>query len=103
MTRATKPKATRKPAKPVEYHIGLIGKRGNDGSLFVTSENFQSFSVTIPDGRWDEVLTTLKDALSIYGQVKDLRLTLDASELTGGADSGRTPAYVLAQVVPNAG
>lgn len=85
-----------------EYRIELKGRKRADGSLFVTSDNLPHFSAILQDGNWDDVLLYLEKFLAAnFGEVRELRLIQDASELlaTGEPDS-IPPAYVIAGLTP---
>ncbi len=82
-----------------EFNIRLVGKRREDGSMFVTSPNMKPFSAVLHDGKWESVLPYLRKFLEInFGKVKDLRLIHDASELNFDDVDDQPqvpPAYVI--------
>jgi hypothetical protein len=90
--------STQKRGSLREFNIRLVGKRREDGSMFVTSPNMKPFSAVLHDGRWEDVLTYLRNFLEVnFGKVKELRLIHDASELSFD-DSEQPeipPAYVI--------
>lgn len=74
---------TQKKGSLREFRIELVGKRREDGSLFVTSSNMAPFSAVLHDGKWDDILKYLRKFLEVnFGPVKELRLIHDASELS---------------------
>jgi hypothetical protein len=85
-----------------EFRIELVGKRRDDGSLFVTSPNLRPFSAVIHDGNWEEVLQYLQKFLEVnVGPVRGLRLIHDASELIRDNECllhELPPAFVIAEI-----
>jgi hypothetical protein len=81
-----------------EFNIGLVGKRREDGSMFVTSPNMKPFSAVLYDGRWESVLPYLRKFLEVnFGEVRGLRLIHDACELRfdDTEQPETSPAYVI--------
>lgn len=90
--------STQKRGSLREFNIMLIGKRREDGSMFVTSPNMKPFSAVLHNGKWESVLPYLRKFLEVnFGKVKDLRLIHDASELSfDDVDQPQVPpAYVI--------
>jgi len=74
--------STQKRESLREFNIKLVGKRREDGSMFVSSPNMKPFSAVLHDGQWEGVLPYLRKFLVVnFGKVKDLQLIQDASEL----------------------
>jgi hypothetical protein len=93
--------ATQKKGSLREFRIDLVGKRREDGSLFVTSPNMTAFSAVLYDGEWEEVTKYLRKFLEVnFGKVKELRLIHDASELSFNDPEQPQipPPYVIAGV-----
>lgn len=90
--------STQKRGSLREFNIRLLGKRREDGSMFVTSPNMKPFSAVLNDGEWENVLPYLRKFLEVnFGKVKDLRLIHDACELSfNDTEQPQTPpAYVI--------
>lgn len=91
--------STQKKGSLREFRITLVGKRREDGSMFVTSPNMPPFSAVLHSGKWDDVLIYLRKFLEVnLCTVKELRLIHDASELSFN-DSEQPqipPPYVIA-------
>jgi hypothetical protein len=90
--------STQKRESLREFNIMLVGRRREDGSMFVLSPNLKPFSAVLDDGRWESVLPYLRKFLEVnFGKVKDLRLIHDACELRfNDTEQPQTPpAYVI--------
>jgi hypothetical protein len=93
--------STQKRGSLREFSIRLVGKRREDGSMFVTSPNMKPFSAVLHDGQWESVLPYLRKFLEVnYFKVKELRLIHDAEELSfDDTEQPQTPpAYVIAEL-----
>ena len=93
--------STQKRSLLREFNIKLVGKRREDGSMFVSSPNMTPFSAVLNDDRWEGVLPYLRKFLGAnFFNVKDLRLIHDACELRfDDTEQPQTPpAYVIAEL-----
>lgn len=93
------------PPKKGEIYVGLIGKRRDDGSMFITSPNLALFSAIVQDRDWDSALALLKAHIEAnLGKVTNLRFVDDPPGVEG-RESERLhvpPAHVVGELVKGA-
>jgi hypothetical protein len=86
------------PSSRKAYRIELLGKQRGDGSWLVTSPNLGPLSALLREANWDHVFPYVGKFLEVnFGEVCEIRLIRDASELMG---HDLPPGYLIVELEP---